>query len=122
MKTTSTFSVAALVLAGLFTTGCSQQQISQEQHEPAVAESKAPAADPNSHTHPAQTNCTNSVTHTHPNGANSHSHRYSCHGMKKAQTNKWSHRHPAIPHCTDSVNHTHKYSNRNHHHKYTCRK
>lgn len=34
-------------------------------------------ADPNSHTHP-RNECTNSVTHTHPNGAGSHQHRYSC--------------------------------------------
>jgi len=125
MHTTSTLSIATLLLAGLFTTGCSQQQIagSAIQHDPAVATeaTKAPVADANSHTHPAQPNCTDSVTHTHPNGANSHNHRYSCHGMKKATGNKWTHRHAAIPRCTDSVNHTHKFNNRGHHHKYTCR-
>nr|CAA6825327.1 MAG: SH3 domain-containing protein [uncultured Thiotrichaceae bacterium] len=34
-------------------------------------------ADPNSHAHPSN-ECTNSVTHTHPNGAGSHQHHYSC--------------------------------------------
>ena len=149
MNTTSTLSIATLVLAGLFTTGCSQQQVdggdssqvagssqqvagssqqvagsSQQQAEPAAveapADAPAPAKDPNSHTHPAQPNCTNSVTHTHPNGAKSHQHKYSC-SKPKATGNKWTHRHPAIPHCTDSITHTHKYSNRNHHHKYACR-
>ncbi len=153
MNTTSTLSIATLVLAGLFTTGCSQQQVdggssqvagssqqvagssqqvagssqtSQQQAEPVaepVAEPAAePKADPNSHTHPAQPNCTNSVTHTHPNGARSHSHRYSCKGMpRRATGNKWTHSHPAIPNCTDSITHTHKYNNRNHHHKYGCK-
>ncbi|MEE9351903.1 MAG: hypothetical protein V3U78_06550, partial [Thiotrichaceae bacterium] len=120
MNTTSTLSIATLVLAGLFTTGCSQQQVdgggasqvagsSQQQAEPvaetapAPADAPAPKADANSHTHPAQPNCTNSVTHTHPNGAKSHHHKYSCSGMKKphrATGNKWTHRHPAIPNCT----------------------
>lgn len=144
MNTTSTLSIASLVLAGMFTTGCSQQQVdgggssqvagsSQQQAEP-VAEVVAPAAvtpppapraarNPNSHTHPAQPNCTNSVTHVHPNGAKSHHHKYSCSGMKRARPtgNKWTHRHPAIPRCTDSVTHTHKFANRNHHHKYSCK-
>ena len=148
MNTTSTLSIATLVLAGLFTTGCSQQQVegsgasqvagssqqvagsSQQQAEPVAAavEStptppKPPVAhrDPNSHTHPAQPNCTNSVTHSHPNGSKPHHHKYSCSGMKRPAGNRWTHRHAAIPNCTDSVTHTHKYSNRNHHHKYSCK-
>ena len=162
MNTTSTLSIATLVLAGLFTTGCSQQQVdgdnsggsqvagssqqvagpsqtsSQQvagssqtsQQQAAPAEETAapepaaePKADPNSHTHPAVPNCTNSVTHTHPNGNRPHTHRYSCKGMTKHHGggNRWTHRHPAIPHCTDSITHTHKYKNRNHHHKYSCK-
>jgi uncharacterized protein YraI len=38
--------------------------------------------DPNAHTHP-RNECTNSVTHTHPNGAGAHQHHYSC--QKNAQ-------------------------------------
>ncbi len=146
MNTTSTLSIATLVLAGLFTTGCSQQQVqaeggtsqvagssqqvagsSQQQAEPvATPEPAAPAAAPtkdaNSHTHPAQPKCTNSVTHTHPNGAKSHNHTYSCSKRAAAATgNKWTHRHPAIPRCTDSITHTHKFNNRGHHHKYSCK-
>ncbi len=146
MNTTSTLSIATLVLAGFFTTGCSQQQVdgggasqvagsSQQQAEPvadvvpapADAPAAAPHRDANSHTHPAQPKCTNSVTHTHPNGAKSHHHKYSCRGMVKHQPrraatgNKWTHRHPAIPRCTDSVTHTHKFNNRGHHHKYSCK-
>lgn len=34
-------------------------------------------ADPNLHTHP-RNECTNSVTHSHPNGARPHQHHYSC--------------------------------------------
>ncbi|MEZ5449737.1 MAG: hypothetical protein R3E89_12420 [Thiolinea sp.] len=33
---------------------------------------------PDTHTHPAIPGCTNSTTHTHPNGARPHTHRYSC--------------------------------------------
>lgn len=139
MNTTSTLSIASLILAGMFTTGCSQQQVdgggssqvagsSQQQAEPVaevapavVTPPPAPRAarNPNSHTHPAQPNCTNSVTHVHPNGAKSHHHKYSCSGMKKSTGN--THRHPAIPRCTDSITHTHKFANRNHHHKYSCK-
>ncbi len=35
------------------------------------------STDPNAHTHP-RNECTNSITHTHPNGARAHQHRYSC--------------------------------------------
>ncbi|MEZ5536992.1 MAG: hypothetical protein R3F02_15390 [Thiolinea sp.] len=38
----------------------------------------APRVDPNAHTHPAIPGCTNSTTHSHPNGNRPHSHRYSC--------------------------------------------
>jgi hypothetical protein len=135
MKITSQLSLATLAIVGVLATGCSQQQVngggaSQVQEAPAPAPEPTPApttrrADPNAHTHPAN-KCTNSITHTHPNGARTHNHRYSCKGNTRRSGghrggNKWSHVHPAIPNCTDSITHTHKYQNRNHSHKYGCR-
>ncbi|MGK0269923.1 MAG: hypothetical protein ACI88H_000556 [Cocleimonas sp.] len=34
--------------------------------------------------------------------------------------NRWAHTHPAVPRCTDSVSHTHKYNQASHSHNYSC--
>jgi hypothetical protein len=38
----------------------------------------------------------------------------------KPPVNRWTHTHPAIPGCTNSIRHTHKFSNANHKHNYGC--
>ena len=122
MKITNQLSIATLILAGVFATGCSQQQVaggsqsagsqqvsggsqvaggsqqsaggsqvaggsqqagSQQQVEeaaPVVSEpiSVPAAVDRWAHTHPAQPNCTDSVTHTHKYNDASHTHTYGC--------------------------------------------
>ncbi|MBE8232940.1 MAG: peptidoglycan-binding protein [Endozoicomonadaceae bacterium] len=140
MNITSKLSIASFALVGLFATGCSQQQVNgggsggsqvagsgqQVQNAPVEAapapapEPVAAVSNPNSHSHPAIPGCTNSITHTHPNGASSHNHKYGCKGRGQAG-NRYTHSHPAVPQCTKSIKHTHKYNNRNHTHKYSCK-
>ncbi len=90
--------------------------------------------DPNSHNHPSN-ECTNSITHTHPNGAGSHQHRYSCdknsnnapapvvksNYQANLPADPNSHRHPSNE-CTNSVTHTHPNGAGSHQHRYSCQK
>ncbi|MEZ5536137.1 MAG: SH3 domain-containing protein [Thiolinea sp.] len=52
---------------------CDPRQSNTRAKQPA----RQAASDPNAHTHP-RNECTNSVTHSHPNGARAHQHHYSC--------------------------------------------
>ncbi len=76
-------------------------------------------ASANTHKHP-KNQCTNSITHTHPNGSKSHVHRYSC---KKSATSGAanSHKHPANR-CTRSITHSHPNGKRTHQHRYSCQR
>ena len=80
----------------------------------------------NTHTHPAN-QCTRSVSHTHPNGANQHTHRYSCQGKAtqqqqpkvqvRAPSNANTHTHPRNQ-FTNAVTHTHASGSSQHKHNY----
>ena len=129
MKITNQLSIATLVLAGVFATGCSQQQVaggsqsagggSQQQNEggsqvagggsqQAGSQQQVEAPAPVVTAEPV------SVPQAAPAPAPV---------MKpKPQGNRWTHTHPAIPRCTKSIRHTHKYNSANHSHKYGCRK
>lgn len=86
--------------------------------------------DANTHTHPSN-RCTRSVTHTHPNGAGTHKHHYSCdpntqqqRPVKNTQTrypaaDPNAHTHPSNR-CTRSVTHTHPNGAGPHQHHYSC--
>lgn len=39
---------------------------------------------------------------------------------KPAPVDRWSHTHPAIPNCTNSIRHSHPYTNAQHTHRYGC--
>lgn len=105
MKMKTQLSLAAIFLAGLITSGCSQmmgaQQVAQAAPPPAPAPGKvititdcskcpqrprpAPGGGGSAggrHSHPAIPGCTNSVTHSHPYTNARHSHSYSCKGRK----------------------------------------
>lgn len=89
----------------------------------ATASHSNSVADSNSHTHPAN-RCTRSVTHTHPNGKRSHTHRYSCmrngqHRQATPRVDPNTHTHPANK-CTRSITHTHPNGKRKHTHNYSC--
>ena len=102
MKTNS-LTLAALILTGLFATGCQQMQQAagstsqqltgasqQTTQQTAAATTPAtetspvtpakPAAGGNTHTHPAIPGCTNSTTHSHPYTDPNHKHSYGCKG------------------------------------------
>ena len=82
--------------------GCSQSGGSQMHKEP---DASAPVAMGVAHTHPAN-KCTNSVSHSHPNGGNTHKHKYDCSPGSSTYSPKPSvaHTHPAQK-CTRSVSH-----------------
>lgn len=100
----STFLFIAIILSACST----QRQVD--------ASVTAKPIDANAHTHPAN-ECTNSITHTHPNGKRAHTHHYSCKG--KGGMTKDSHTHPANK-CTKSTTHAHPNGKREHAHKYVC--
>lgn len=89
MKIKSPLAIAALIMAGMFATGC--QQMSQQQTAaPATTTTPAtatttpaaggcdPKADKSCHTHPPVPACTNSITHSHQFTDPNHTHHYSC--------------------------------------------
>ena len=127
MKIKHQLSIATLLMAGVFVTGCSQQsaggsqvaggsqtqtegasQVSGSQQqvegaapvvaEPVMAPKAAPAAPVKMAPKPRP------VKRMAP----------------KPRVNRWGHTHPAIPRCTKSVRHTHKYNQARHSHKYSC--
>ena len=123
MKIKHQLSIATLLMAGVFVTGCSQQSAggsqvaggsqsqteggsqvagSQQQvegaapvvAEPVMAPKAAPAPKPVMAPKPAP----------------------------KPRANRWAHTHPAVPRCTKSVRHTHKYTQARHSHSYSCKR
>ncbi len=133
MKITNKLSIAALVMTGVFATGCSQQQVaggsqssggsqvsggsqqsaggsqvagggSQQAGSQQQVEAPAPVVAPA----PAPTAAPVSVPAAAPTMA------------PKPRANRWAHTHPAQPRCTNSVTHVHKYNNAGHHHTYSC--
>ena len=81
MKIKSSLTIAALIMTGMFATGC--QQMSQQQTAAPATTTPAtttttPAAGGNAHTHPAVPACTNSITHSHASNDPNHTHHYSC--------------------------------------------
>ena len=108
MKMKTQFSLAAIFLAGLITSGCSQmsaQQVAQAAPPPAPAPGKVITI----------TDCSKCPPR-----------RVSGGGVKK-KPNKGGgglggrHSHPAIPGCTNSITHSHPFTNPRHVHKYSCK-
>ena len=123
MKIKQQLSLATVLMAGAFLTGCSgQQQIeggsqvsgasqqqveggsqvagaSQQQVEEPVVAAPAPAPAPMAAPAPR---------------------RVAPVVVARPRTNRWTHTHPAIPRCTKSIRHTHKYNSARHSHKYGC--
>ena len=127
MKNTHHISIAALVVAGFVTTGCSQQQItggasqaqvaggasqmqivggsqSQQQVKPETPKPQQPPKVIVKEKIVIKEVCSAKCAKPQP---------------KRPQ---WGHTHRAIPRCTDSVRHSHKYNSRKHSHKYSCKK
>ena len=128
MKNTHHIAIAALVVAGFVTTGCSQQQITGGASQAQVAGGASQMQIAGGSQSQQQVNpgdkkppkvivkekivikevikevCSAKCAKPQP---------------KRPQ---WGHTHRAIPRCTDSVRHSHKYNSRRHSHKYSCKK
>ena len=115
MKTNTRFSLGIILVAGLFLSACSQTGGSGGASQQSTDEG-ATVATGTAHTHPAN-ECTNSISHTHPNGAGAHKHRYSCKGNGSMAG---QHRHPANK-CTKTVSHAHSSGKGTHAHRYSCK-
>lgn len=122
MKITSTLSIATLAIAGLFATGCSQQQVdgggsqvagSSQQvagsSQEATGSSQQVAGSSQS-SQQVQTAPETEAATTAPAPA-----------PAPVVTDANSHTHPAIPNCTDSITHTHPNGSIKHTHNYGCK-
>ncbi|MEZ5451916.1 MAG: hypothetical protein R3E93_03710 [Thiothrix sp.] len=90
MKIKSQLTLATLIVAGMFATGC-QQMSQQTAQQAAPAQEPAQTAAPatgNAHTHPPIPGCTDSITHSHPSNNPNHTHTYGCKGGNR----------PMVPH------------------------
>ncbi len=127
MKITNQLSIATLVLAGVFATGCSQQSAggsqvsggSQQQVEGGSQVQNAGGSQQASSQQqveaPAPVVAEPAPVAAAPAPAPAPA------MAPKPQGNRWTHTHPAIPRCTKSIRHTHKYNSARHSHKYGCR-
>lgn len=96
MKIKSHLTLAALIVAGMFAAGCSQQQSAGSQQAAggqqvadngggSTAGACDPKADKNCHEHPEAPDCAMSKWHSHPYKDPSHKHTYGCLGGSKPQ-------------------------------------
>jgi len=127
MKIKHQLSIATLLMAGVFVTGCSQQSAggsqvaggsqaqtegasqvsgSQQQVEGAAPVVAEPVMAPKAAPAPAPVRMA-------PKPAPRRM-------APKRSGNRWTHTHPAVPRCTKSIRHTHKYNQARHSHKYSC--
>lgn len=92
MKIKSQLTLATLIVAGMFATGCQQMSQQTAQQAAPAATTQEPAKEApkgeNCHTHPPIPGCTDSITHCHPSNNPNHTHTYGCKGGKKG---------PAVP-------------------------
>ena len=97
MKMKAQLSLAAVIMAGLLASGCSQmaaqptEEVKPTEPAPTVStdcskcNTQKPAPAGGAHTHPAIPGCTDSITHTHPYNNANHSHHYSCKGGQRQE-------------------------------------
>ncbi len=115
MKIKHQLSIATLLMAGVFVTGCSSSQsqaegASQVSGSQQQVEGAAPVvAEPIAAPAPAVKMAPKPVKRMAPKRM-----------APKPRGNRWTHTHPAVPRCTKSVRHTHKYNQARHSHKYSC--
>ena len=110
---------STVLISGLLLSACSQNadnMAGQQSQKAAVPVVKGVA-----HTHPAN-KCTNSISHTHPNGGSVHKHHYDCRPNSRVISKKPSiaHKHPANK-CTRSISHSHPNGDSTHSHRYNCK-
>ncbi len=103
--------LSTLMVSTVLMSACSQQV--QSDPTPGSKTSRFASV---AHTHLAN-KCTNTVTHSHPNGGTAHKHRYSC--QPNVPKSKNTHTHPTNK-CTNSTTHTHPNGKHKHAHRYSC--
>lgn len=123
MKTKHQLSIATLLLAGVFVTGCSQQSAGGSQ----VAGSSQAQVEGASQVSGSQQQVEGAapvvVAEPAPQKAPAPVRRAPKPAPKmapKPRVNRWAHTHPAVPRCTKSIRHVHKYNQARHSHKYSC--
>jgi hypothetical protein len=100
MKIKSQLTLATLLVAGMFATGCQQMSQMNPLSQQTAGASQQQTAAPE--VKPAET--TTATT-----------------GSCDPKTDKWCHTHPPVPGCTNSVTHSHPYTDPNHTHHYSCK-
>jgi len=128
MKIKHQLSIATLVLAGVFATGCSQQTAGASQD----ASGGSQMAGSQQVTGGDQVSGGSQVA----GGSQQSSSQQQVEAAapvvaepapapvmeaKPAPVDRWSHTHPAIPDCTNSIRHSHPYTNAQHTHRYSCK-
>ncbi|WP_298608687.1 hypothetical protein [uncultured Thiothrix sp.] len=113
MKMKTQFSLAAIFLAGLITSGCSQMSAQQ------VAQA-APAATPAPGKVITITDCSKCPPRPRVGGGKIRKGGGVRRGGGRSGLGG-RHSHPAIPGCTNSITHSHPYTNPRHTHKYSCK-
>ena len=110
MKMKTQLSLAAIFLAGLITSGCSQmsaQQVAQAVPAPAPTPGKVITITDCSKCPPRPRSGTSKGGGKKPG--------------KRGGGLGGRHSHPAIPGCTNSITHSHPYTNARHSHSYSCK-
>lgn len=119
MKMKTQLSLAAIFLAGLITSGCSQmsaQQVAQAAPVPAPAQGKVITITDCSKCPPRPRVGTGRTKPRINRGGKPRTNRGGGSGGLGGR-----HSHPAIPGCTNSITHSHAFTNPRHTHKYSCK-
>ncbi|MEH6455648.1 MAG: peptidoglycan-binding domain-containing protein [Cocleimonas sp.] len=122
MKIKHQLSIATLLMAGVFVTGCSQQQVAGGSQQSAGGSQVAGGSQQSAGGSQVaggsqQSSSQQQVEDAAPVVA---APVMAPKPTMAPKPNRWAHSHPAVPSCTNSVTHTHKYNQANHSHKYSC--
>lgn len=115
MKIKHQLSIATLLMAGVFVTGCSQQSAGGSQvagGSQSQAEGGSQVTGSQQQVEAAAPVVAEPIMAPKPAPAPK--------PVMAPKVNRWTHSHPAVPRCTKSVRHTHKYNNARHTHRYSC--
>lgn len=118
MKIKHQLSIATLIMAGVFVTGCSQQGASQAQIEGGSQSQN----EGGSQVSGSQQQVEAAPVVAAPIAAEPAPYVAPAPAPAKAPVNRWFHYHPEAPACAKTKSHSHKYTNRNHRHHYSCNK
>ncbi len=121
MKIKHQLSIATLLMAGVFVTGCSQQSMDGGSQVAGGSQSQIEGGSQVSGSQQQVEEAAPVVVAT-PRPAPVRRAPAPVRRAPVRRHNPWLHTHPAIPRCTKSVRHSHKYNKRmaRHSHKYSC--